>query len=356
MMTKARLFLLRHSRIIGLAGWIGATAAIVGSGVWVGRRYWEELTDNSNVESIQVVGFAIAAAIAIWMAVWRGVLATRQANTSHYTLLNERYQDGAEMLGSKLISVRLGGVYALEQLAREHPQQHHLAVMRLFSAFIRHPPPYTEQPVQGQQPTSTQRDDIRAILTAILWRNNLCSLLEYQEYRQRRYRMDLSGAVLTSADLTEGSKHLDRVILDRAILRYANLVGVQLNHASFQNAKLNWVFAVRTEFADADLLSANLENATLRGADLRRAVLRYADLSGADLSGADLSGAKLEGAVFGPLTRLNGTILSRARFGNTLDSLTQAQLDSATAISGSPPVIPLSARDPDTGLGLVWRD
>ena len=355
MMTKARLFLLRHSRIIGLAGWMGVTAAIVATGVWFGQRYWEELTKTSNVESIQVVGFAIAATIAIWMAVWRGVLATRQANTSHYALLNERYQDAAEMLGSKLVSVRLGGVYALEQLAREHPQRHHLAVMRMFSAFMRHPPPYIEQPVQGQPASSTQRDDIRAILTAVLWRSKLCRLLENREHRQRRYRLDLSGAVLTSANLAQGSKNLDRVILDGAVLNYANCVGVTLNSASLHNAQLCWMFAVQAELAGADLLAANLEHAMLRAANLRGAVLRYADLRSVDLSYADLSKAELEGATFDSHTKLYKTVLSGANFGDAVDSLIQAQLDLATADRRSPPLIPQSARDAETGLPLVWR-
>ena len=39
--------------------------------------------------------------------------ALKQAGISHQSLLNERFQNGAEMLGSNTISVRLGGIYAL---------------------------------------------------------------------------------------------------------------------------------------------------------------------------------------------------------------------------------------------------
>ena len=355
-MTRVRLFLLRHSTILGLAGWIGVTVAAIGGGLWLARRHWDELTKASNVESIQVVGFAIAATIAIWMAVWRGVLATRQANTSHNTLLNERYQDGAEMLGSKLVSVRLGGVYALEQLAREHPQQHHIPVMRLFSAFMRHPPIYTEQAVQGQPATSTQRDDIRAILAAILWRSKLCRLLENREYRRRRFRLDLSGAILSSANLAQGPKYLNRVILDDTIMRFAVLRGMHLNHASFRDADLYWAFAVGARLESAEFTNAKLQRAVLRAAHLREAVLRHADLSSADLSHADLSKAELHDATFNPLTKLYRTELSGAKFGDSIKGLTQAQLDSAKADRGPPPEIPPSALDALTGSPLEWRD
>ena len=54
-------------------------------------------------------------------------------------LLHERYQKGAEMLGSELLSVRLGGIYALQRLAENHPGQYHIQIMHLFCAFVRHP-------------------------------------------------------------------------------------------------------------------------------------------------------------------------------------------------------------------------
>ena len=52
-------------------------------------------------------------------------------------MLNERYQQGAEMLGSDVLAVRLGGIYALQRLAGEHPQQSHIQIMQAFCAFIR---------------------------------------------------------------------------------------------------------------------------------------------------------------------------------------------------------------------------
>ena len=43
------------------------------------------------------------------------------------------------MLGSEVLSVRLGGIYALQRLAEEWPDQYHIQIMRLFCAFVRLP-------------------------------------------------------------------------------------------------------------------------------------------------------------------------------------------------------------------------
>ena len=43
------------------------------------------------------------------------------------------------MLGSEILPVRLGGVYALQRLAENYRQSYHVQVMELFCAFVRNP-------------------------------------------------------------------------------------------------------------------------------------------------------------------------------------------------------------------------
>ena len=43
------------------------------------------------------------------------------------------------MLGSEVLSVRLGGIYALARLAREHPEEYHVQIMRLLLCFCPKP-------------------------------------------------------------------------------------------------------------------------------------------------------------------------------------------------------------------------
>ena len=80
-----------------------------------------------------------AGLVALPLALWRGVVADRQAKIAQLGLLNERYQKGAEMLGSDVLSVRLAGIYALQRLSEDYPEQYHLQVMSLLSAFVRLP-------------------------------------------------------------------------------------------------------------------------------------------------------------------------------------------------------------------------
>ena len=58
-----------------------------------------------------------AGLIALPLALWRGHVAEQQANAAQQSLRNERYQKGAEMLGSEVLSVRLGGIYGLQQFS-----------------------------------------------------------------------------------------------------------------------------------------------------------------------------------------------------------------------------------------------
>ena len=79
------------------------------------------------------------------------------------------------MLGSEVLSVRLGGIYDLERLAAEHPEQYHLhlQVMELFCAFARNPTDdkrITSSPQPLDDPdeeVQTLRADVQDVMRAI---------------------------------------------------------------------------------------------------------------------------------------------------------------------------------------------
>ncbi len=81
------------------------------------------------------VGACLAAFIGLPLATWRSIVANRQAETSERGLQNERYQKGAEMLGSDTLVTRLGGIYALEHLAQEHPEDYGDPIINLSCTF-----------------------------------------------------------------------------------------------------------------------------------------------------------------------------------------------------------------------------
>ena len=233
------------------------------------------------------------------------------------------------MLGNRALSVRLGGIYALQRLAEEHPEQYHIQIMRIFCAFARHPtqgkipeskqstgdsgPLMSEAEAQVKHlldrlrpiPWSLMREDVKETIEAILLRRRSNIALERAAY----YRLDLQGANLAS-------------MMGPADLSEASLPGANL--------------------ASAYLLNVNLSGAKLFFVDLSNALLVKANLSGAHFSGANLSDARLSG------TNLSGTDFQG------VENLTQKQLDEARADPKNPPKLG-GLFDAETGMPLVWR-
>ncbi len=70
------------------------------------------------------------------------------------------------MLGDGALSVRLGGIYALERLAEEHVGDYHVQVMSVLSAFVRYPP--NDNIARGESKKNGRSEQIREDVRAIL--------------------------------------------------------------------------------------------------------------------------------------------------------------------------------------------
>ena len=182
--------------------WITVLAVfslIVACTVWMTFPEWL-VGGESGSETIRNLVLAIVALVALPVAIWRSVVAERQANAAHRQsvtarrgLWNERYQKGAEMLGSSVLSVRLGGIYALERLAKNHSRGYHIQIMQLFSAFVRNPTKDEsaggEDP-QGRDCRQERREDVQAIMEFLGKRSTKRRQIE----RKRSYKIDLRYA------------------------------------------------------------------------------------------------------------------------------------------------------------------
>ncbi len=298
-------FLSNHARPKkwGDVVWMSAIAVVLLVGVLISTRYWDELrgSEESLSATIRNVGLLIGGAIAALLAMWRSVVAESQADIAEKGMLGERYQKGAEMLGSDVLSVRLGGIHALDRLAKEHSEEYHTQAMESLCAFARHPTnnarfdaskeEYTD-PVAGE---NRLRDDVETAMMAIASRNDERVAIE----SRAKFRLYLRGARLSHMRLLD-----------------ANLVNAWL--------------------VGADLSYATLSKANLHGANLWDAVLFGTDLTSADLSSFDMS------AIDRQLSTDGKTII------------TQSQLDQACADPESPPKLE-GVMDAETGEPLVWR-
>jgi len=183
--------------------------------------------------------------------------------------VTDRYTKAIEQLGSyNRLDVRIGGIYALERVARDSARDHP-TVMEVLAAFIREHSRETwrvpESATSGGRVDAFPRPDVQAALTVIGRR----------DAGRDQQDMDLTAAVLP------------RALLFGADLTCVRLVGAVLSHAVVHSG---------AKLIDADLRNADLTEADLNGADLTRADLGGAILVGADLTGADLQGARLIGA------------------------------------------------------------
>jgi Pentapeptide repeats (8 copies) len=160
-----------------------------------------------------------------------GVLLTvRKFVLSRDGQVTDRYAKAIGQLGSEKLDVRIGGICALERVARDSARDHP-AVMEMLAAFIREhsheqwPPPDPG----GRARERSLRPGVHAALTVV-------------------------GRRLTERDIRP-------IDLARADLTGANLGGARLTGANLTCADL-----ADADLADADLTRADLTRAELTGA------------------------------------------------------------------------------------------
>ena len=217
-------------------------------GVLTGN-FWDWLVKTpydreSGSTTVRNLGLFLAGPIALGLAIWRARVADHQSKTARRTLLNERYQKGAEMLGSHVLAVRLGGIYDLARLAHEQPREYHVQIMKLFCTFVRNPTVEDGEDAGSANRNANRgpeklRPDIQEIMTAIGNRSD--AQIEMERQDKPTYRLDLRKAELGGV-----------------YLRFANMARVDLPGANLSNANLGHV-----KLDGANLLNANLTNAKL---------------------------------------------------------------------------------------------
>jgi Pentapeptide repeats (8 copies) len=182
----------------------------------------------------------------------------RQLHTAREGQITERYTRAIDQLGHAELDVRLGGIYALERIARDSPADQ-ATIGEVLTALVRsHSPwPPTGQyvataPIDRVPVLQVRAPDVKASLT-VLGRGGFASL------GAEAHLLDLQSVDLRRANLHNAN-------LKRAVLWDAHLEGANLNGAHLHGAKL-----IRAHLEGANLRGAHLEGADLRGAHLKGA-------------------------------------------------------------------------------------
>ena len=208
--------------------------------------------------------------------------------------ITERFTRAVDQLGNDDVTIRLGGIYALDRIAGDSPQDY-VPAMQVLASYVRGASPRIAALSTPGPTGSADRDvpiDVQAVLTIIggrtvPWPAPRC--------------LDLSGADLAFASLTNAN--LVGICLERTDLANANLAGADLRgttlsganltHADLTGANLSQALLDSAVLRMASLAGANLIGANLLNADARGAILPNADLRGANVTGANLSNATL---------------------------------------------------------------
>jgi Pentapeptide repeats (8 copies) len=195
----------------------------------------------------------LAAVVALGGVALGAVITLRQIRVTREGQFIDRFSKAIDQLSSDHLGTRMGGVYAMEQIAEVAPSYRgHIGA--LLASFVRQhapwPPsrPPEEVDAERQRYHGGLRDDIGAAMAAL-----------------SRRAMILPGTGIE---------------LEKVDLRGADLAGHDLS---------------RFCFAGASLEGANLSGCDLTGTTFSGASLKDADITGATLTGADFNGAELPG-------------------------------------------------------------
>jgi uncharacterized protein YjbI with pentapeptide repeats len=187
--------------------------------------------------------------------------------------ITERFTRAVDQLGSDRVDVRIGGIYALERIARNSPADRG-PIAEVLSAFVRGRAAWydakdREVPVERLRPLRARFADVQAAMT-VLGR-----------------RMDAAQGA-------------DQLWLSEVDLRKARLDGACLNGARLHSAHLEGAGLIGAQLERTLLGYAHLEHAFLDGANLQGADLRAANLKGTNLHRVQLHGARANAATVWP--------------------------------------------------------
>ena len=262
--------------------------------------------------------------------------------------ITERFTRAIDQLGNEKLDVRLGGIYALERIAKGSSDDHG-PIMEVLTAFVREHAPWPSRPpeeaeeavsAQDRQPDENEAGrpstDVQAVI-AVLGR---------RELGRKEHALDLSSVDLRHARFGKGADeghfeeanfagaHLERADLDLAHLTGANLEHADLTEAHLEEANLTGAHLEGANLTEAILEEANLTGAHLEGANLTEAILEEANLTEANLTAANLRKVDLRDANLTEATLVYGANFTEATL--TRADLTGAHLEGGDPHGGDP--------------------
>jgi hypothetical protein len=203
--------------------------------------------------------------------------------------ITERFTRAIDQLGSGQLEIRIGGIYALERIARDS-QRDYGSIVEILTAYVRQRAPW--EPEMGKNGIKNKlvlndhlAPDIQAAMVVL--------------GRRRIPEKPLLELNLSYTDLAHGNFYSGQ-------FEGTIFVGSNLQFASFNGANLRSAYLISADCTDSFFEETNLRHAKLGNGLFTGASFQRSDLSGANFSKANLVGALFEGAI------LHGADLSEA--------------------------------------------
>jgi hypothetical protein len=261
---------------------VGSVVLVIGALLFVLLNlYIQPDKSQAKRDLIEALGFILAGLGALlgFYATLRSLGQTRDSNRATLRLTQEgqitdRFTRAIDQLGAtvgegeskeKNLEIRLGGIYALEQIARTSERDFYWPIIEVLTAYVRrHAPSRQEGADRYLDRYFHDYEDFKPYLPE--WEDYKPNLPE--EKKSKEYSPDVR-AIIT-------------VLRERA--------------RSYENGESEHLALQETNLSGAYLQKANLSGAYLRGANLSRAYLQEANLRAAWLWGANLQEANLSDA------------------------------------------------------------
>ena len=261
-----------------------ALAAVILAVVLVGIIPWLWQIYSTRFPAIIPLGAGIGGAIIGWAALTQAATARRrheaQTGADLQRRITENFTKAVEQLGSDKLEVRLGGIYSLERISKESPEDY-WTVMENLTAFVRERSRRNEA-----ERTSLDLEQRVSRRAYFLW---------LEAGRPDGRAEDFWAAATRKEEFGEPATDIAAVltVLKRRSEQSRKREEANDWHLDLRGAVLNRTALFGAHLEGANLSAAHLVGATLRGAHLEGAILMAAHLEGAILRGAHLEGTNL---------------------------------------------------------------
>jgi hypothetical protein len=259
----------RMVRLAGLLALLALALAMVIKWVptWLDSDL--ELGPDKRVEETGRVRTALLAVLAGLITVVGAYYTSRTFALNRQGQITERFTRAVDQLGDEVLDVRLGGIYALERLARESREDYG-PIVEILAAYVREHAPIPSRGSSNDPESATGDDkstsDVQSALTVLVGEDKAEALRSAASLKT-----DVQAALTVLA-----RRNVDHDIEPTLDLSFTDLSGARLRNGRLEAANLRG-----GRLVGADLSDARLQGAILVGTDLQGTLnLEDADIRG----------------------------------------------------------------------------